>query len=162
MATKQDLSLLDGTVESNRKLVEEYPFLLPKDNYTGRVPNNYDYSYTKLDEMPAGWRKKFGLSMCSSIKKTLEKQNALKGFAIESIKEKFGALQVYTYGGTRVIENLVLPNYSKISERVCCVCGERATKIAVPWIVPLCDKCANSERPNSYVDIDYYYGEENG
>ena len=111
--------------------------------------------------MPVGWKKRFGLSMCSALKKCLVKENALDRFRIEDIKEKYGALKVYTYGSTPIVERLLLPKYEKISERVCCICGENATKIAIPWIVPVCDKCANSDRPNSYVDIDYYYGEFN-
>lgn len=157
MATNLPSSLLDGTVESNKELIKEFPFLLPRDRYSGRVPRDYDYSYTKLDEMPRGWRKRLGLKLCAALKKRLIKENALDRFAIEDIKEEYGAMKVYTYGSTRSIERLLIPSYEKMTERICCVCGENATKVSIVWTVPLCDKCANSSRPNSYVDIDYFY-----
>ena len=134
---------------------------MPKDRYTGRVAKNYDYSYTKLDEMPIGWKKKFGLRMCTAIRTNLTTEDALKRFNIEEFKEEYGALKVYTYGSTRIIERLLIPQFSKMSERTCCVCGADATKIAIVWTMPVCDKCANSKLPNSYVDIDYFYGDFN-
>ncbi len=145
--------------EINKNLVSEFPFILPKNRYTGRVPDGYDYSYTALDWMPPGWKKKFGIKMCKDIKKSLEKNSGPIAYQIEDIKEKYGALEVYGYGSTIDIENRVLPKYERMSERICGVCGKPATKIAIAWIFPLCDDCANSERPNSYVDIDYYYEE---
>lgn len=46
--------------EYNKQLVEKYPFLLPRNRWTGKVQEDYDYSYTELDGMPDGWRKAFG------------------------------------------------------------------------------------------------------
>lgn len=39
---------------TNKELVEEFPFLLPRNRFTGEVPKDYDYSYTELDAMPEG------------------------------------------------------------------------------------------------------------
>ena len=33
---------------------------MPRNRWTGEVPEDYDYSYTELDSMPDGWRKAFG------------------------------------------------------------------------------------------------------
>lgn len=145
--------------EINKELIEEFPFIQPRNHYTGRIPDGYDYSYTALDWMPKGWRNKFGIRMCKDIKRSLEKTGSLNKYRIEDIKEKYGALRVYGYGSTVDVENRVLPRYERMSERICGICGEPATKIAIVWIFPLCDKCANSEKPNSYVDINYYYGD---
>ena len=46
--------------EYNKQLCEKYPFLLPRNRWTGLVHPDYDYSYTELDAMPTGWRKAFG------------------------------------------------------------------------------------------------------
>ena len=54
--------------EYNKQLVKKYPFLLPRNRWTGKVPKEYDYSYTELDDMPDGWRKAFGEQMCEEIK----------------------------------------------------------------------------------------------
>lgn len=145
--------------EKNKELVETYPFLLPKDMHTNRVPAGYNYSYTVLDWMPIGWRNKFGIKMCKDIMKSLEANGNINHFQIEDIKEKYGALRVYTYGSTMEIEDKILPRYERLSQKTCVVCGERATKISKSWIVPICDECANRDRPDSYVDIDYFYGE---
>ena len=51
-------------IESNHKLIERFPFLIPRNRWTGKVPEDYDYSYTELDSMPDGWRKAFGEQMC--------------------------------------------------------------------------------------------------
>ena len=73
--------------EENRKLCEKYPFLIPRNRWSGmRIteaqdggywPGNpeaipeYDYEYTELDSMPEGWRKAFGIQMCEEIKQEL-------------------------------------------------------------------------------------------
>lgn len=57
--------------ESNQKLIERFPFLIPRNRWTGKVPEDYDYSYTELDSMPDGWRKAFGEQMCEDIRDEL-------------------------------------------------------------------------------------------
>ncbi len=51
---------MQSNKESNQKLIERFPFLIPRNRWTGKVPEDYDYSYTELDSMPDGWRKAFG------------------------------------------------------------------------------------------------------
>ena len=41
-------------VKENKKLIEEFPFLLPKNRFTGEVISDYDYEFTELDSMPSG------------------------------------------------------------------------------------------------------------
>ena len=57
----------------NKKLVEEYPFLLPRMLSTDTISDDYDYQYTLFDDIPSGWREEFGIEMCEEIKKVLEK-----------------------------------------------------------------------------------------
>lgn len=38
----------------NKKLVKKYPFLLPRNVWTGEVSEDYDYSYTQADALPSG------------------------------------------------------------------------------------------------------------
>ena len=40
---------METTKEQNKKLIERYPFLMPRNRWTGKVPEDYDYSYTELD-----------------------------------------------------------------------------------------------------------------
>lgn len=158
-STAEAIQKRNAKIEENKALVEQFPFLVPIDAYSGRVPNGYDYSYTVLDYMPSGWRKNFGIKMCKEIKKELVANGDINQFKITDIKEKYGALRVYDYGSTQRIEKKILPKYGRLSERTCGICGRPATKIAIAWIFPLCDDCAKSEKPDSFVDIEYYYGE---
>ena len=59
---------MQSNKESNQKLIERFPFLIPRNRWTGKVPEDYDYSYTELDSMPDGWRKAFGEQMCEDIR----------------------------------------------------------------------------------------------
>ena len=43
---------MQSNKESNQKLIERFPFLIPRNRWTGKVPEDYDYSYTELDSMP--------------------------------------------------------------------------------------------------------------
>ena len=61
------------TAEENRNLIERFSFLLPRNCWTGKVPEDYDYSYTELDAMPDGWRKTFGEQLCEELKAELVK-----------------------------------------------------------------------------------------
>ena len=57
--------------------------------------DSYDYEFTFLDDMPKGWRKCFGISICKEIKASLKRHNCLKEYRITQIKEKFGGLRWY-------------------------------------------------------------------
>ena len=41
-------------IKENKKLVKEFPFLLPRNVWTGEIISDYDYSFTELDSMPDG------------------------------------------------------------------------------------------------------------
>ena len=47
----------------NKKLIKKYPWLIPRNRWTDKIPNDYDYSWTELDSMEDGWRKAFGEMM---------------------------------------------------------------------------------------------------
>lgn len=90
-----DLAVITGY---NKALIEEYPFLLPRNRFTDEVPKNYDYTYTELDDLVDGWRMAFGEDICQEIKEELVKYNALDSYRITQIKEKFGSLRWYDTG----------------------------------------------------------------
>ena len=51
-------------IERNKKLIEEYPFLMPRNVFTDKIDPEYDYSYILgVDDLPKGWKKLF-LQMC--------------------------------------------------------------------------------------------------
>lgn len=138
--------------EYNKQLVEKYPFLLPRNRWTGKVPADYDYSYTELDDMPDDWRKAFGEQMCEEIKQELEEKGLLDQYRISQIKEKYGVLRWYDFGCTEKIWTEIIPKYQKLSTRTCIKCGKPATKVTLGWISPYCDECCPDDEYTTSVE----------
>ena len=120
---------MQSNKESNQKLIERFPFLIPRNRWTGKVPEDYDYSYTELDSMPDGWRKAFGEQMCEDIREALVHAEYLNQYRISQIKEKYGTRDI-------------IPKDERLSARTCIRCGNPATKASTGWISPYCDTCA--------------------
>ncbi len=129
-------------IERNKKLIEEYPFLLPRNRWTDKVPEDYDYSYTELDAMPQAWRDKFGEKMCKELKKELVKKDYLDDYRITQIKSKYASLRWYDFGHTNKMEKII-EKYERLSTKICECCGKRATITTQGWIMHLCKKCYN-------------------
>lgn len=132
---------MDSLQEKNKGLVEKYPFLLPAHDDNGNPVKDYDYTYTWLDFMPEGWRKAFGEQMCEEILQALQEDNCLDEYEVVEVKEKFGFLHWYDFGGTDKVYK-VIDRYEVISARTCVMCGAPATKLSRGWICPYCDSCA--------------------
>ena len=129
--------------KENKKLIEKYPFLKPRNVWTDEELDDYDYSYTILDDMPEGWKKRFGEELCEDLKEELKKCNYLDKYRIVQLKEKYGSVRLYDDGSpreSRVQE--IIDKYEHISERTCICCG----KFPVPvtdsgWVSPICKDC---------------------
>ena len=130
-------------IEENKKLCERYPFLIPRNRWTGEIAEDFDYSWTELDDMPDGWRKAFGEQMCEEIREELVKHNFLDKYRILEIKEKYSSLRWYDFGypnDSRIPE--IIDKYESLSTKTCIKCGSNnKVKFTDGWIVPLCDKC---------------------
>ena len=134
---------MQSNQEANRKLIERFPFLLPRNRWTDKVPEDFDYSYTELDSMPDGWRTAFGEQMCEEIREELVRANYLYQYRITQIKEKYGSLRWYDFGCTERMLREIIPKYDHLSARTCIRCGKPATKASTGWISPYCDTCAD-------------------
>lgn len=157
----------EAVVEKNKKLIEEFPFLKPYNRWTGKTRDDYDYSYTEYDsaEISDAWKEKLLMKMFKEIKKQLIEEekdmptdkkklqdmarwygqtqyiDKLHLWKITQIKEKFGALRVYSnFESPGIIK--IINKYSKLSEKTCYMCGAKATKVSTGYILPYCDKCA--------------------
>ena len=152
---------MEITKEKNKELCENFPFLLPRNRWTGEPPEGFDFTYTELDAMPDGWRRAFGEQMCEEIKRELIKINYLDKYRIVQIKEKFGQLRWYDFGANEAIYNIIR-KYTKLSEKTCICCGEPAEHIALGWISPFCEKCVKPyiDQGERTMDIDAFYKEE--
>lgn len=172
--------LLRLTKEENKKLCEEYPFLIPRNRFSdmliteadkgGFWPGSpdvipeYDYDFTELDDLPTGWRLAFGEQLCAELKKALEEDGLMDRYRITQIKEKYGRLCWYDYGGSKKTRDIIR-KYEKLSVQTCICCGKPATKITIDWISPFCDedipiyngKQLPSVPIHEYYDLDKFF-----
>ncbi len=152
-AKKEDTKL----IEENKKLVEEYPFLIPRNRWTDNIDPDYNYNYTELDAVPKGW-KNIALNLCKELKKELEAVGYLHKYRISQIKEKYGYLRWYDFCCTKEGHD-VIEKYCEQTKKVCINCGKSARWITTGWIAPYCNDCIKKVN-ESYVDIDEYYKDE--
>ena len=74
----------------NKKLIKKYPFLLPRSCWTGKVPKDYDYSYTEYSYLSKGWKSGFGEFWLEDLREALIKTNFMDKFMFMELKEKYG------------------------------------------------------------------------
>ena len=64
---------------TNEELLERYPFLRPRNRWTGELMNQDEKEdeelWTELDDMPIGWRIAFGEQMCEELLEILKEAN---------------------------------------------------------------------------------------
>ena len=130
-------------IEKNKKLCEEYPFILPRNAWTGVIDPDYDYSYTVWDQGP-GWSKAFGDIYLEELGDELDRLGITNHFQIIQVKEKYGSLRVYTNGAPQPVYDII-DKFEAISEHVCYECGALDVPIIddFGWYQPLCEECYN-------------------
>lgn len=145
--------------EANKRLIEEFPFLLPRNGFTDEVCKDYDYSYTELDdECPIGWTE-LKLNFYRELKPLLIKANYLDKFRIIQSKEKWGYWHLYTNGVPKNIFDEcrhLLNKYEILSENTCIFCGKKAKMCDFGCISPICKSCWNKSKINdtrSYEEV---------
>ena len=134
---------MKGLIQMNNKeLIERYPFLMPRNRWTGNIPEDFNYSYTELDALEDGWRKAFGERMCEEIREALIEDNYLDKYRISQIKEKYGTLRWYDFGATQKVHDII-SKYEYISGFICQYCGSPYAKtFNNGWISTICENCA--------------------
>lgn len=137
---------------TNEELLKEYPFL----SISSSIYPEYFYNSDDalLDDMPIGWRKRFGLQMCADIKQALEKNNiSIERYKVYQVKEKYGELCWYDNNICEDVDDIV-HTYCFISKYVCCNCGDITDiKISNGWICPYCTKCREKLGINGHFSL---------
>ena len=136
---------LEEIKQKNKELLEKYPWLYPVSEYTGKPLENYDYSFTWMDDIPLGWNIAFGKQMVEELGALLEKYNYQDEYSICQIKEKFGGLRWYDNGfptGGYEEYKEWLDKYEELSFKTCIDCGKPAKYFTRGWITPICEDCA--------------------
>ena len=114
------------TKEENKALIERMPYLMPRNVFTDKVIDNYDYEYIRGEyELPDGWFRLF-LQMCEDIREPLKKADQLDSFRFSQIKEKWGVMECYNFGAPKMVHDII-DDYRYVSKFVCCCCGRPAT-----------------------------------
>ena len=110
--------------------------------------------------IPYGWRKCFGMQLLKEIARALKDaggRKAMKSLQITDIKEKWGALQIYTYGCPNEVHKII-EKYEYISRRTCIECGKTAYGLTEGWVQPLCEDCF---KKSDYARIRPFYHKDN-
>lgn len=130
----------------NKALCLKYPWIVPRNRWSDKIPKKFDYSYTELDAIPTGWMKAFGMQMVDEINEELKKTGKLDSFRVSQIKEKYGRLEFYSYGGTSEVFEII-EDYGNISEYVCIRCGRLDVPVICNngWYEPICKCCYNEQ-----------------
>lgn len=149
--------MMQRKIVTNKILCEKYPFLIPRNIWTDEIDEDYDYSWTRLDDLEPGWRIAFGEQLCEELKEALSKADYVDKFRFTQIKEKYGKLCLYNLGCNQEAWN-VIRKYERLSKYVCGQCGQSATKVTTGWIYPYCDECAKRIGEYEYfADINEFY-----
>lgn len=101
-------------------------------------------TYTILDAMDSGWRKKFGIDLCKEIRSELIKcgWKYLFKYRVVQVKEKFGSLRWYDEYepiNSKIFE--IIQKYEHISRHTCVDCGNEAIWLTEGYILPYCNDC---------------------
>ena len=132
--------------EQIKRLINKYPFLLPRNVWTGKLDEDYDYSYYvgqfdySSTNIISAWDRLF-LLYCKNITPLLRSSGTLSQFCFSEIKEKWGKMCLYNFGTTEEVQKLT-QDYENYSGCICCRCGRRATRITTDWIAYYCKKCS--------------------
>lgn len=128
---------------TNREILKKYPYL--------HDPGHYSYATkaddTWVDNVPIGWRKRF-FQLCDFINQKLEEVNGWEHFHVLQVKEKFGALRMYTAISDGLPKDVVDAILKEIqvceteTSEICMMCGAPAKYLSKGWVDPYCEGCA--------------------
>ena len=142
---------------------------MPKNVWTGKVWDDYDYTYTAWGCGTTGWELAFGNMFLEELGAAIEEAGLKNDFRILEEKEKYGGLRFYTSGTTDKIQSII-DKYERLSERICIVCGKPdVPMINDGWLSPWCCSCwkknwrerekYSSKPPKSDDEIEKIYNE---
>lgn len=120
-------------------LLEELPFLYPRNVWTGEKMEDFDFEdVPDVEGLPEGWQGLF-LQCCRDLVEPLKENNQLESFYFTQTKEKYGSMRMY-HNGTSEQAQRILDKYENLSTFTCCVCGKPATKLSLGWVCPYCEE----------------------
>ena len=127
------------TREEVIEITNRYPYLLPRNVWTDKLPDDYDYTYIRYLEIPDGWNELFS-QLCEDIRQPLIDAKYLKKFRFIQVKEKYNRLECYNLGAPTEVHNIIR-KYSMMARHVCTCCGRPAEYETQGYIASYCEKC---------------------
>ena len=113
-------------IKQNKLLVKHYPFLLPRNVFSDKVPSNYNYNYnynfTEYDSLLKGWKIGFGEFLLEELREACLKTGYLNRLRIFQWKEKYGSMRLYFNEAPSEVHNIA-NDYEFISQYICGQCG---------------------------------------
>lgn len=129
------------TTEQITQLVAKYPYLIPRNVWTGEKEEDYDYSYIHGQyELPTGWNRLF-LLLCKELLPHIVASKLKDKFYFTQIKEKYGTMRVYTSCLPDAADNII-GYYESFSKYVCFICGQFAKYYTTGWVAYYCENCS--------------------
>lgn len=101
-----------------------------------------DFSFAKNTAMSfnRGWDS-LVYKFCVEANQILERNpEFIASFMIVDIKEKYGTLRIYCYGGNDEMWDLII-KYEELSESICEECGDVGELRDYGWLKTMCDDC---------------------
>ena len=141
-----------------RALVERYPFLIPRNVFTGEIPEDYDYTYIMYLELPKGWHKLF-FQLCEDIRQPLIDTNYLDKFRFTQVKEKYNTMRCYHTGAPEEVCRII-EKYEQMAYYVCTNCGKPATCETTGYFASFCDDCRKDlvgHQPVEFIEFRDYF-----
>lgn len=146
------------------RIIKYIPRLVRKTYLCWRFPflkyynDRFFYENCYWEMIEDGWRKAFGLQMCRELRAAARRDGILKQFRFSDVKQKYGYLDIHSYGGNDETFDILL-KYEYISFRTCIHCGRRAKYVTSGWILPYCEDCLPEEslgQKEYYKDYEWY------
>lgn len=119
-----------------KELVKQYPWLKPRNVWTDKVDEDYDYSWMWIEPDEDGWQKAFFYYLMEDMKKELEEKDFVEQFRINEYKSKYGTMRLY---GNAYLKSV--NDYEYMSANICEVCGRPDVGSTSGWITPICCTC---------------------
>lgn len=104
-----------------------------------QIRNEFPFMKEVALEHDSGWNE-LVYRLCEKIDSILKKNpELLEEFMVTQVKEKYGGLRFYIYGGNDKIYEAI-DKYEDLSYNTCEVCGQPGTTRDYGWLKTLCDE----------------------
>lgn len=130
---KKDSKVRKELMLKQKRYLKKYPWFSDGDLFSNK-------RYSSYVTVPKGWMRSFGSILLKELDKAIKKYE-LNNYCILQIKEKYGSLRWYDYGGNNATSEIV-GKFENLSQNICLICGKPDVGyLKHGWIYPVCKSC---------------------